>query len=143
MDAEQREREKIKILAGVGQKFVQELYYKDYDFNRESIRKFYRPDISALVWNGTAVSGDKIADFHMALPRQTLHRIHTVDSQPVRPGQPGAIGETTVMVTVTGSVEYGTEEPRDFFQSFLLVPQKEAGSDKEVHIIAVEQFRWI
>ena len=109
--------EKINQAVATAEQFF-ELYYKKMDSERHSIDKMYLENAS-LTWNGNHVEG--IADIKRflleKLPNSKTY-VNCLDAQPVHGSAVG--GNTTVLVTVAGTVKFGSSQPSGFQQNFLL-----------------------
>lgn len=94
-----------------------ELYYNLLDTKRHQLINLYTTS-SMQIWNGNPNQGEaKISEFIHNLP-SSKHEVLSLDCQPVldivTPGQ------TTILVTVEGTVSYGEENPECFTQNFML-----------------------
>ena len=109
--------EKINQAMSTAEQFS-ELYYKKIDSERHSIDKMYHENAN-MTWNGNNLEG--IADIKKfileKLPNSSTY-VNCLDSQPVHDSAVG--GQTTVLVTVAGTVKYGGSQPAGFQQNFLL-----------------------
>ena len=109
--------EKINRAVASAEQFS-ELYYKKIDSERHSIDKLYH-ETANLTWNGNYVDG--IADIKRflleKLPNSSTY-VNCLDAQPVHDSAVG--GNTTVLVTVAGTVRFGASQPAAFQQNFLL-----------------------
>lgn len=95
-----------------------ELFYKKIDQERHSIDKMYYENAS-LSWNGNSIEGvSDIQKFILEKLPKSSHYLQSLDAQPVHDS--AVAGQTTVLVNVAGTVKYGTSQPSNFQQNFLL-----------------------
>ena len=94
------------------------LYYKKMDQERHTMEKMYHPD-ATMTWNGNPIEGiQNIQKFCLEkIPKSSTY-IQSLDTQPVHDSAVG--GQTTVLVTVAGTVKYGHSHPVNFQQNFLI-----------------------
>ncbi|KAI9023308.1 hypothetical protein DFJ74DRAFT_668647 [Hyaloraphidium curvatum] len=113
----------------VGERFV-DRFYAAMDGQRTTVRGFYT-DASAILWNGNAMMLPQLVEFLAAYPTST-HTVHSFDIQPVYGG--------SILVSVKGVVKLGDQHPKQFAQSFTLVPVPGAGQD---YVVANDAFRFV
>lgn len=112
---------KIKIdqACTAGDEFYK-LYYENYDKKRHMLSKLYMNN-AKLVWNGNFVEGiTDILEFLEKLP-STETSVDTFDCQPLL--DTFSQGQTTIAVTIFGSVKYHKQKARAFHQHFILTSQ--------------------
>lgn len=123
-------REDIEISTRAADHFTR-LYYNTYDSSTraEDLPKFYRPT-STLTWNGNPCQGSEgVKKLIQDMP-STRHEVQSYDCHPMPGTQPPSL-----LVCVSGNVSHGKspatksassrsvdDQPRVFFQTFVLVP---------------------
>lgn len=123
-------REDIEISTRAADHFTR-LYYTTYDSPTrvEDLPKFYRPT-STLTWNGNPCQGSEGVKKLIHDMPSTRHEVQSYDCHPMPGTQPPSL-----LVCVSGNVSHGKspatkststrsvdDQPRVFFQSFVLVP---------------------
>jgi len=113
--------EKINQAVSTAEAFSK-LYYKKLDQERHTIDKMYHEEAN-MAWNGNPVDGvTNIQKFLLEkLPKSSTY-VQSLDAQPVHDS--AVAGQTTVLVTVAGTVKYGTSQPVNFQQNFLLTAKE-------------------
>ena len=94
------------------------LYYKKMDLERHTMEKMYHQD-ATMTWNGNPIEGiANIQKFCLEKIPKSSTFVQCLDAQPVHDSAVG--GQTTVLVTVAGTVKYGNTQPVNFQQNFLI-----------------------
>eukprot|EP00164_Ancoracysta_twista_P002181 GFYU01002879.1.p1 GENE.GFYU01002879.1~~GFYU01002879.1.p1 ORF type:complete len:149 (+),score=36.06 GFYU01002879.1:30-449(+) len=110
------------LLAATGATtFVKDYFYRVYDSGaRHELSNMYR-EHSVLVWNGRAEKGIAgIIGFLTKLP-PTKHHINSIDGQPT----PGFASDVlNIQVSVSGTVQYGSNHAQEFTQMILLAQDR-------------------
>ena len=132
--------EKINQAVATAETFSN-LYYKKMDNERHTIDKMYHEN-ATMTWNGNPIEGiQNIQKFCLDnIPKtstyvQSLGTIFNFiilqkmpddllfsDAQPVHDS--AVSGQTTVLVTVAGTVKYGHSQPVGFQQNFLITAKE-------------------
>lgn len=103
--------------ANLAAKEFSDIFYENFDKKRNAVKNLYL-DTANLIWNGRAVSGkDAIVKFLEDLPTSRIS-VCSLDTQPVV--EASVEGETTIVVTVFGKVQFTGSKAKGFFQTFLL-----------------------
>ncbi|KAI9098791.1 hypothetical protein DFS34DRAFT_89767 [Phlyctochytrium arcticum] len=133
-------------------------YYNLIDRQRHLLAQVYKPS-SAVLWNGTAMTGEQVGAFVLGMPVSD-HSIHGYDGQPI-------LDRGQILVTVTGTVKYGTpssttsslssatstsasksssssstSSSRNFSQVFVLSPDTESPV-KGTYFVSSDHFRFV
>ena len=111
------EVEKINQAVKTAEEFSN-IYYKKMDTDRHTIDRMYHEN-ATMTWNGNPIDGlTNIQKFCIEkIPKSSTY-VQSLDAQPVH--DTAVAGQTTVLVTVTGTVKYGTTQPVGFQQNFLI-----------------------
>jgi len=111
------EVEKINQAVRTAEEFSN-IYYKKMDTDRHTIDKMYHEN-ATMTWNGNPIDGlPNIQRFCIDKIPKSSTFVQSLDAQPVHDSAVG--GQTTVLVTVAGTVKYGTTQPVGFQQNFLI-----------------------
>merc|ERR1712013_637755 len=107
-------------------KFETPKYYVtiiDAPGHRDFIKDKMYHENANMAWNGNPVDGvTNIQKFLLEkLPKSSTY-VQSLDAQPVHDS--AVAGQTTVLVTVAGTVKYGTSQPVNFQQNFLLTAKE-------------------
>ena len=95
-----------------------QLYYKKMDQERHTIDRMYHEN-ATMTWNGNPIEGiQNIQKFCLERIPKSSTFVQSLDAQPVHDSAVG--GQTTVLVTVAGTVKYGHTQPLNFQQNFLI-----------------------
>ena len=95
-----------------------QLYYKKMDQERHTIDRMYHEN-ATMTWNGNPIEGiQNIQKFCLERIPKSSTFVQSLDAQPVHDSAVG--GQTTVLVTVAGTVKYGHTQPVNFQQNFLI-----------------------
>lgn len=109
--------EKINLAMSTAETFSN-LYYKKMDSDRHTIEKMYHEN-ATMTWNGNPIDGiGSIQKFWLEKIPKSSTFVQSLDAQPVHDSAVG--GQTTVLVTVAGTVKYGASQPVNFQQNFLI-----------------------
>jgi len=113
--------EKINQAVATAETFSN-LYYKKLDNERHTIDKMYHEN-ATMTWNGNPIEGiQNIQKFCLDNIPKTSTYVQSLDAQPVHDSAVG--GQTTVLVTVAGTVKYGHSQPVGFQQNFLITAKE-------------------
>lgn len=112
----------IRLADMAGERF-KDLFYHAFDNGRDGILNMFHP-LCTLVWEGNAVTSDRLPSLFKDLPR-SKHTINSVDVQPIAADNYlGPVG--ALSVSVSGTVTWGNslsavqQEPHGFFHQFIL-----------------------
>ena len=133
--------EKINQAVATAETFSN-LYYKKLDNERHTIDKMYHEN-ATMTWNGNPIEGiQNIQKFCLDnIPKTSTYvqslgefnfttlkiiflkpSLFLADAQPVHDSAVG--GQTTVLVTVAGTIKYGHSQPVGFQQNFLITAKE-------------------
>eukprot|EP00041_Stephanoeca_diplocostata_P012542 m.210070 g.210070 ORF g.210070 m.210070 type:complete len:137 (+) comp18998_c2_seq1:239-649(+) len=112
-------------------------FYNHLDASRVRLDALYSAN-PTLVWNGNKIQGAAgMIQFLKAMP-QSKHTIDAMEAQPTA----AVPGVTVLLLTTKGSVEYGSDSPRPFSHSFVLLPDaKPTAKGQQQWVIQNECFR--
>lgn len=109
--------EKINQAVRTAEEFSN-IYYKKMDTDRHTIDKMYHEN-ATMTWNGNPIDGlSNIQKFCIEKIPKSSTFVNSLDAQPVH--DTAVAGQTTVLVTVAGTVKYGATQPVGFQQNFLI-----------------------
>eukprot|EP00727_Mastigamoeba_balamuthi_P007939 m51a1_g3766 hypothetical protein (128) ;mRNA; f:126598-127097 len=111
--------EQSKIVEGANH--FKDLYYRIFDHSRHELHGFYT-DPSIIVWNGQRFDRAQFNQFILTQPT-TSHTIMALDCQPVQ--VPDLQPDSTMMITVSGTVSFSGATPRPFTQMFILARENQ------------------
>ena len=96
-----------------------EVYYKMIQDSRHAIENLYHDDATMSFSGNQYKNKVEILNFiQETMPPITYHNVKTLDSQQVGLGYTG--GKKTILLLVTGTVKYGSEQLKAFHQTFTI-----------------------
>ncbi|XP_050417400.1 NTF2-related export protein 1 [Patella vulgata] len=108
-------RARVELASQAGEEFYQ-LFYDTVDKKRHLLKKLYE-ESATCVWNGNTFKGaTDIVQFYESLPI-TQHNITSINAVPLLESL--TPGQTTIVVTVFGTVKYD-KQTKSFYQNFTL-----------------------
>ncbi|KAF6203328.1 hypothetical protein GE061_003746 [Apolygus lucorum] len=113
---DQEQKSQIDLACRTAEDFTKH-FYENLDKRRQLMVRFYM-DTAVLVWNGNGTIGkDAIGKFLTDLPL-TEHKLGSLDAQRVLDTAVG--GKLAFLISVAGTVRYGTKNSRPFTQNFMI-----------------------
>jgi len=135
------QEQKILLCSLSGDKF-KDLFYSVCDSQREQLHQFFLAH-SVVVWEGTAVTGlESIQEFFKRVLPSTSHNVKSVDVQPIFAPGVAETATPSMMVVVTGDVEYGMKATTQGFHHTFVIERDPASTDtNDKHYVASAVFR--
>ncbi|XP_067141915.1 NTF2-related export protein 2 [Centruroides vittatus] len=111
---------KIDQACQSGEEFAKK-FYETFDKRRHVVSKLYL-DAANVTWNGNSVSGkENIGKFFESLP-PSESTVTCIDAQPIN--DQFVQGQTTVLITAAGTMNFSGRSPYLFSESLLITAQQ-------------------